>query len=63
MVETMTITHCCGHDKRHTIRGGDQARAAAADWLATTLCRECWLSPDVDRDAHPASFARTSPNG
>ena len=39
-----TITHKCGHEEVHNISGPVKDRDRKAEYLASRVCRECWLA-------------------
>lgn len=58
-----TIDHACGHQERHQIYGTNShgERENRAEWLATTLCEECYAAQRIaDREAANAAAAASN---
>jgi hypothetical protein len=52
------VTHSCGHKQIHSLFGPHKERDRKLDWLATTLCTECYhgkLQEDRDNASRLAS--------
>jgi len=57
-----TITHSCGHDEVHNLTGKYSDREHRAEWLADSLCSECYQAKiDAERSA-AAETARKQAN-
>ncbi len=50
-----TITHKCGHEEVHNICGPLKDRDRKAEYLASRLCRECWLAEQKKKAEASAS--------
>ena len=56
-----TITHTCGHEETHQIDGPQKLRQGRIDWLAGTLCHECYIA-ERDAERAKANQAATDAN-
>jgi hypothetical protein len=55
------VDHTCGHSQTHTLFGPHKEQDRKLDWLATTLCTDCWRA-EQDRQKQEASAAAAEAN-